>query len=103
MFDITSFILDYLSKIIKEFGDFPYQGYVRKRSKHMSTDSYFYLARHLAKCMMRFNIPIGPLRTQMTNMLNMNNHETSMQKIPNSHVCSLGESEPKSINADEIG
>ena len=42
-----------LSKIIKEFekiGKLPYE---KKRPKHEPTDSYFHIARQLAKCMMR--------------------------------------------------
>ena len=42
-----------LSKIIKEFekiGKLPYE---KKTPKHEPTDSYFHLARQLAKCMMR--------------------------------------------------
>ena len=38
-----------LSKIIREFLRLPYKGYVRKSPKHEPTDSYFYLARQLAK------------------------------------------------------
>ena len=32
-----------LSNIIKKFNNVPYEGFVIKRSKHMPTDSYFYL------------------------------------------------------------
>ena len=42
-----------LSKTIREFGTFPYKIYDRKRPKHEPTESYFHLARHLAKCLMR--------------------------------------------------
>ena len=42
-----------LSKIIREFEKFPYKSYKRKSPKHDPTDSYFYLSRHLAKCMTR--------------------------------------------------
>ena len=56
---ITNVSLKGLSKIIKGFEDFPYEGYVLKRSKHVPTYSYFYLARHLAKCMMIFNMRVG--------------------------------------------
>ena len=41
------------SKIIREFKKLTYKGYERKSPKHDPTDSYFYLARHLARCMMR--------------------------------------------------
>ena len=69
-----------ISKIIKEFEKFPYKGYVQKRPKYEHTDSYFYLARKIAKCMMRsdeFNLRVGPVRTEVT----------GIQKIPISHVC----------------
>ena len=42
-----------LSKIIREFEKSPYDIYDKKRPKHEPTDSYFYLARQLTKCMMR--------------------------------------------------
>ena len=42
-----------LSKIITEFEKLPYKSYKRRRPKHDPTDSYFYQARNLAKCMMR--------------------------------------------------
>ena len=58
-----------LSKIIKEFEKLPYEGYVCKSPKYESTDSHFYLARQLAKCMMRsdaLNLDIDPVRTEIT-------------------------------------
>ena len=42
-----------LSIIIREFETFEKLPNEKKRPKHEPTDSYFYLARHLAKCMMR--------------------------------------------------
>ena len=42
-----------LSKIIKEFEKIEKLTYENKRPKHEPTDSYFHLARQLAKCMMR--------------------------------------------------
>ena len=66
---------------------------MRKRSKHVTTDSYFYLSGHLTKCMMRFNMRVGPVRTQMTNVQKMNNSEMSTQNNPNLHVCYTDESE----------
>ena len=39
------------SKIIRWFEILTYESYERKRPKHDPTDSYFYLARKLAKCM----------------------------------------------------
>ena len=43
-----------LSKIIKDFETLPYESYERKRLKQESTGSYFYLARHLEKFLMRY-------------------------------------------------
>ena len=83
---ITNFSLKGISKIIKEFEKFPYEGYVQKRSKHEPNDSYFYLSRHLAKCTMRTNSHVGPVITQITNTQKMNISETNMQNIPNLHV-----------------
>ena len=42
-----------LSKIIREFENFEKLLFEKKRPKHEPTGSYFYLARQLAKCMMR--------------------------------------------------
>ena len=58
-----------ISKIIKEFEKLPYKYHVRNRPNYEPTDSYFYLARHLANCMMRanaFNLHVDPVRTEMT-------------------------------------
>ena len=41
-----------LYKILREFGKFGKLPYEKKRIKHEPTDSYFYLARQLAKCNM---------------------------------------------------
>ena len=67
----------------------PHEGYVSKRSKHMPTDSQLNPARHLGKCMIIFNMNVGPVRMQRTNIQKMNNYEMIMQKIPNLLVCSL--------------
>ena len=91
---ITNISMKYLSKIIKEFENFPYKGYVRKIPKHEPTDSYFYLARQLAKCTMRadaFNSHVGPARTEMT----------GTQQITILHVCDLDERKSKEILAEQ--
>ena len=41
--------------------------------------------------MMRFNIIVGAVRTQVTNTQKMNNYDMSTQNIPNPHACSLGD------------
>ena len=81
---ITNVSMKDLSKIIKEFEKLPYKGYVLKRSKMEPIDSYFYLERQLAKCMMRtdaLNLHIKLLRTEMT----------GMQYIPVLHICDSDE------------
>ena len=63
-----------LSKIIKEFEKLTYKVYVQKRTKHETTDSYFYLTGQLAKFMMRsddFNFNIEPVRKEMTGTQNI--------------------------------
>ena len=62
--------------------------------KHEPTDGYFYLARQLAKCMMRadtFNSRVDPARTEITRS----------KQIPISQVCSSDKSKSKGIIADE--
>ena len=46
-FYIPNVSLKDCSKIIKEFYNFPFKVYVRKMSKQMPTDSYFYLEDRL--------------------------------------------------------
>ena len=75
-----------LSKIIKEFDKLPHQSYEKKRPKYEPTDRYFYLARQIAKCMMRadaINSHVYPVRTEMT--------------APSLHVCSTDKDESKGI------
>ena len=68
-----------LSKIIREFEKLSYKSYERRRHKYDPTDSYFYVARQLAKCMMRYdalNSHVYPVRTEMTRV----------KHIPFSHI-----------------
>ena len=61
-------------------------GYVRKNTKHEPTDSYFYLAIKITKCMMRaeaFNSHVEYVRTEMTDT----------QQILILHVCDLDKRE----------
>ena len=44
-----------ISKLIREFDRFEKLSYEKKRPKHEPTESYFHLARQIAKCMMRSN------------------------------------------------
>ena len=46
-YDITNVSLKDISNIIKEFEKLLYKGYVRKRSKYVPTDNYFYLENSL--------------------------------------------------------
>ena len=81
------------SKIIRKFEKLPYESYERKSPKHEPTESYSYLARQLAKCMMRadaLNLHIYPVRTEMT----------ATKQIPNSHVCSTDKSKLKEFLVD---
>ena len=69
MYAITSFSMKDISNVIKDFEKLPYHVYVRNRPKNEPSDSYFYLARQLAKCMMiadAFNLNIDPVRTEIT-------------------------------------
>ena len=82
MYAITTVSMKYLSKSIKEFKKLPYKGYVRRSPKYEPTDSYFYLVRHLSKCIMRsdaFNSNVDSVRTELT----------GMQHIPISDICDL--------------
>ena len=51
--------------------------------------------------MMRLNLHVGLVRTQITNTQNMNNSEMSTQKTHNLHVCSTYKSKSKSIKTGE--
>ena len=89
-----SFINKDLSKIIREFDKLPYKSYERRRPKHEPTNSYFYLARQLANCIIRddvLNSHIYPVRTEMT----------ATKQIPTLHVFSTDEIELKYFLVDE--
>ena len=79
-----------LSKVIREFEKLPYEIYERKRPKHEPTGSYFYLSRHISKCMIRadaLNSHIYPVRMEMT----------ATKNIPTSYICSTGERKLKEL------
>ena len=50
-----------ISKIIRGLQKFEKLSYEKKRPKHEPTDCYFYLARQLAKCIMRPKTSIGTI------------------------------------------
>ena len=79
----------------------PYEGYVRKISKHMPTDSYFYQAIYLAKFMM-INL-CGLVRTNNMNTKKFGNLRGSvrMQNMSNPIGCSMDEIESKRVNMNE--
>ena len=52
-YDIGNFSKKGLSKIIREFDKLTYQSYESIRPKQEPTESQLYLARQLAKCMIR--------------------------------------------------
>ena len=82
---ILNFSMKKLSKIIREFDKLPYKSYERRMPKHDPTDSYFYLARQLEKCMMRddaLNSHVYPVITEMA----------GMKHVLITHVCSMDES-----------
>ena len=57
-----------LSKTIMDLNKLPYKHYESRSTKRDPTDSYFYLARHLAKYMMQsdaLNSHVYPVRTEM--------------------------------------
>ena len=77
-----------LSKIIREFEKLPYESYERNRLKHEPSDSYFYLAWQISKCMMRAdarNLRSYPVRPEMT----------AKKQILTSHAFSTDEIELK--------
>ena len=77
--------MTYLSNIIKEFEKLPYKGYVQNRPKHEPTDSYFYISRQIANCMMRdyyFNSHVGTVRIEIT----------GTKQILISHICDFDNS-----------
>ena len=103
-----------LSNIIREFETLPYKGYDKKRPKHEPTDSYFYLARHLAKCIMRtdfLNSDNDPIRNKIIGLQHiLVPHFWSIDKSKSkefladenlSRVCSTDEGESKIIIVDE--
>ena len=85
---IVNVIMKDLSKIIKEFEKLSYESYERKRPKHEPTDTYFYLATHLAKFIMisdSLSSHVYPQRTKIT----------ATKPIMTSYVCSTDESKLK--------
>ena len=83
-----------LLKIIRELEKLPYKSYDRRSTEHDPTDSYFYLERQLAKCIMRddsLNLDNYPTETEMA----------GVKQIPISHVCSTDDSKSKDFLVDE--
>ena len=79
---------------MRKFDKLPHKGYDRRRPKHEPNNSYSYLARQLAKCMMRadsLNSHIYPVITEMT----------ATKQIPISYVFSMDESELKEFIVNE--
>ena len=114
-YDITNVSIKYLSKIIKKFEKLPYNGYVRKRTKKEPTNSYFYIAIHIAKSMMRtdtLNSHIDLVRTEMdgTQHITISHICYKEEREPNEflavanlfQVCSTDEGESPSVITDEI-
>ena len=77
-----------------EFEKLTYESYEKKSPKNDPTDSYFYLARHIATFMMRddaLNLHVYPVRTQMN----------GMQQITTLHVYSKDKRELKYFLVDK--
>ena len=75
-----------LSNVVREFEKFERLPYEKKRPKHKPTDIYLYLARQLARCMMR------------DDTLNWNEYGGYMKMSAlSSNVCSTNEDESKRI------
>ena len=58
-----------LSKITSEFEKLPYETYDKNRPTHEPSDSHFYLARQILKCVMRadaLNSHVCPVRMEIT-------------------------------------
>ena len=69
-----------LLKIIRDFENFPYESYEKKRLKHDPTDRYFYPAIQLAKCMI------------VSDALNSHGYPVRPEMIATPlHVCSMDE------------
>ena len=73
MHAIINVSLKDISRIIKEFERLPYESCVQKRSKHVTTDSYFYPAIQISKCVMILNSHVVPVIMQMTSTQNITN------------------------------
>ena len=72
-----------------------YKWYESRRPEHDPTDSYFYLARRITKCMMRadsLNLHVYLVRTEIT----------GTKHIPILHVCSMDESESEELLVKKI-
>ena len=79
-----------LSKIIREFEKFEKFSSKKKRPEHEPIDSYFYLARQLAKCMM------------ISNTLNLHNYGSYTEMTaPSLNIYATDEDESKRIIVHE--
>ena len=104
-----------ISNIIREFDKSTYKSYERRRPKHKTTGSYFYLVRQLTKCMMRddaLNLYVYPVRTEMnvtqqiliSHFYSKDDSESEEFLVDKSlsQVCSTDEDKLKIIIAGEI-
>ena len=99
-----------ISKNIKKFEKIEKLPYEKKRPKHEPTESYFHLARQLAKCMMRSNnlnwYDQGSYTKMTTPYSNVNvtNENKSKRSIVNKYLsqkCSAKENKLCSMKEDE--
>ena len=100
-----------LSKIIREFEKFERLSSEKKRPKHEPTDSYFYPARQLAKCMMRYNTRDWHNYGGYTEMTAPSSNVYSTDEDESKHIivheglsrsCSTNEGESESSIVNEI-
>ena len=94
-----------ISKIIRGFEKFENLSYEKKRPKHEPIESYFCLARQIAKCMMRSNNLNWYYHSGYTEMtalslnINVANKSESKRSIVNENLsqsCSTNENDSKS-------
>ena len=96
-----------ISKIIKDFEKIEKLPYEKKRPKHEPTESYFHLAREIAKCMMRsdkLNWYDHVSYTKMTapySTVNVTNESESKRSIVNKPLSQKRSADEKEFRSSE--
>ena len=97
-----------ISKIIKEFEKIEELTYEKKRPKHEPTDSYFHLARQLAKCMMRsdnlnwYDHGGYMKMTALYSNVNFTNESESKRSIVNGKLLQSGYTKMNALSSNGI-